>query len=67
MRIEIYSFNEKKLLQEAQKIGMTPTQFVNFLIDKIIIEQINISIKYEEGASSKFEQKNIKEKTMVRL
>ena len=38
MRIEIQVSLEEKLLKQAKELNMSPTQFVNFLIENIDIE-----------------------------
>ncbi len=42
MKIKIYSHNEDKLLREANKLFMSPTQYVNYLIEITTIEKPRI-------------------------
>jgi hypothetical protein len=42
MRVEIYQYNEDKILQNAGKLGITPTELVNNIIDSV-----NIIVKVE--------------------
>lgn len=42
MRVEIYVHNEDKVLQNAAKLGITPTELVNNIIDSV-----NIVVKVE--------------------
>ena len=48
MRVEIYKFNEEKILQKANDLGITPTELVNEILDSINIivkpkiEKINL-------------------------
>lgn len=38
MKIEIYQAFEEKLLQDASALRLSPTQYINFLIENIIIK-----------------------------
>lgn len=42
MRVEIYSYNEQKILEKAAALGITPTELVNNIIDSV-----NIIVKVE--------------------
>ena len=42
MRVEIYGYNEQKILEKANTLGITPTELVNNILDSV-----NIIVKVE--------------------
>ena len=42
MRVEIYGYNEQKILEKANTLGITPTELVNNILDSV-----NIVVKVE--------------------
>lgn len=45
MRIEINSYNEKKVLEAAAKLGISTTQLINDIIDCV---NINVSMQIDK-------------------
>ncbi|MCA0387935.1 MAG: hypothetical protein LCH52_05515 [Bacteroidetes bacterium] len=39
MRIDIKEPHDEKLLQDAQRMGMSPTQYICYLLDNIEVEE----------------------------
>jgi len=45
MRVEIYGYNEQKILESANKLGITTTEMVNNIIDAV---NLNIQLQIEK-------------------
>jgi len=45
MRVEIYGYNEQKILESANKLGITTTELVNNIIDAV---NLNIQLQIEK-------------------